>query len=220
MIMSTKYFASQRLNLFLAAATGVVAFLNPSLAKASIITETITFHLSGFQDATGNANTAPFSSVDGSFTLTYDPSLSYDNDTADIMMDSLTGVGNDVPVGFSYEDGVLGIGGTLNQVDEVAVGTDDFAFYLDTSSPTAPAFITCGMAGVSCGIFTSDAQVLAAGYATSGTTGFYLAGPTSSSVSASVVPEPSTLASLSTGLLAIAGAMRRRARKAGAPPAS
>src|ERR1700761_4866184 len=105
MIMSTKYFTSQRLNLFLAAATGMVAFLNPSFANASIITETIAFHLSGFQDATGNANTAPFSSVDGSFTLTYDPSLSYDDDTADILVDSLTGVGNDVPVGFTYEGG-------------------------------------------------------------------------------------------------------------------
>lgn len=201
--------ASIRLKFTLAATISTAALLlSASFANASTITETISFQLAGFQDGVGNS-TPPISSVDGSFTLTYDPSLSYSNDTADIFVKSLSGVGGDTPVGFNYSGGYLFIGDTLNGANGVTAGTNDFAVFLNVSNPSDPILVPCS-AGLSCGSFSSSNQVLAAGYTTSGTGGLYLASVNDSSVSGSVAPEPSCIALFAAGLCAMVGVIKRR----------
>ena len=77
-------------------------------AHAGIVTETYSFVLSGFVDE-GSTVPSPLASIAGSFTLTFDPTQYYDNDTADIIVNYLTDTHISSPIGFdNFPAGIPG----------------------------------------------------------------------------------------------------------------
>src|ERR1700722_4918448 len=109
-------------------ATGFLALFSSGSASAAPITETFTFNLSGFVDIVNNL-APPDTTISGSFTVTYDPTLFYDNDTTDITVNYLNGVTVSSPLGFTYGmsggTGFLEFGGTQNDSDAVGLDTND-----------------------------------------------------------------------------------------------
>jgi hypothetical protein len=197
-------------------ALGFGGMLVSSSAKASTITENLSFSLTGFVDITGNL-TPPDPLVTGSITVTYDPTLTYDNDTTDIVVHSLTGVTVSSTLGFTYQNGLLEFGGIQNDADFVFANTNDLVVAFNVSNPASPTFVPCSTPGYTCGNYTGSSLVDAAGYTTAGTnTGWFYG--VQSTVSPTlpvppptgITPEPSTLLLLGTGIGALAGVARRK----------
>ena len=110
-----KLFALPALAAFL-----VAAALLPVAAEASTITSTFSFTATG-------AGGGPQNPVTGSFTITYDPTLSKTNDTAGIQVNSLSiALGTLISYDFNPATGAMIIGGTLHGAGAVELGTDDF----------------------------------------------------------------------------------------------
>jgi len=169
-------------------------------AFAAPITETISFSLSGFVDILGTAP-PPDPLVTGSFTLTYDPTLTYDNDTTDITVHYLTGVTVDSALGFTYQNGFLEFGGIANDADLVFSNTNDIVVAFNVTNPADPKFIPCSTPGYTCGKYTGSALVDAAGYTVIGSnTGWFYGVPEST---VSTVPEPAPLVLFAFGLGAV-----------------
>jgi hypothetical protein len=187
---------------------GVVGLLASSSAHASPITETYTFHLTGFVDINGNLP-APDPVVNGSITVTYDPNLTYDSDTTDITVNSLTGVTVDSPLGFTYSSGELEFGGTANDSDFVVFGTNDIVVSFNVSNPNAPTFLPCSTPGFTCGNYTGSSAVDAAGYTVSNSDDAWFYGA-QSTIAPAATPEPSSLLLLGTGLVGFAGIVAKR----------
>lgn len=190
----------------------VAAFLALGLvagsALAAPITETISFSLSGFVDISGNTP-PPDPLVTGSFTLNYDPSLTYDNDTTDITVHYLTGVTVDSALGFTYQNGYLEFGGIQNDADLVFSNTNDIVVAFNVTNPADPQFIPCSTPGYTCGNYTGSSLVEAAGYTVVGSnTGWFYGAPQST---VSTAPEPAPLVLFGLGLGAVA--LVRPARK-------
>ena len=189
-------------------ALGLGGMLASSSASASTITENLSFNLTGFLDIVGNAP-PPDLVVTGSITITYDPTLTYDNDTTDIVVHSLTGVTVDSPLGFTYQGGFLEFGGTQTDSDLVAFGTNDIVVAFNVTDPSNPTLIPCSTPGFSCGKYTGNNAVDAAGYTTVGTDTAWFNGA-QSTVTATTTPEPSSLLLFATGVGAFARLVRRR----------
>ncbi len=183
-------------------------------AGAATLSEDINFSLFGFVEVDGYGTPPPVGEIDGSITITYDPSLSYDNDTTDVVVHSLTGVNSDSPPGFTYSGGYLEFGGTQNDSDLIYSNTNDFVLALYVSDPTHPQLIPCSTPGYTCGSATGDAGIGTGGYTETGTFAawFYSSGsvisPTPITPS---VPEPAPVALLAAGLGVLAF-LRRRPR--------
>ena len=59
--------------------------------QAATVTETYNFSLSNFVDISGNNIAAPYNSVTGSFTLTFDPAVAYADQTVGLTVNSFVG---------------------------------------------------------------------------------------------------------------------------------
>ncbi|MDQ6847002.1 MAG: PEP-CTERM sorting domain-containing protein [Candidatus Dormibacteraeota bacterium] len=183
-------------------------------AQAGVITEDISFSLSGFLDITGNAP-PPIPLITGSITVTYDPTHTYDNDTTDIVVHSLTGITVDSTLGFTYQGGLLEFGGIQNDADFVGSNTNDLVVAFNVTDPAHPQFVPCSTPGYTCGKYTGSSLVEAAGYTRVGTNTAWFYGAPQSAVSPTPpVPEPETYALLIAGLGVLGIASRRRNKAA------
>ena len=186
------------------AAIGLIA----GSAHATPITENIDFSLSGFVDVINSAP-SPISLITGSFTVTYDPTLTYDSDTTDIVVHSLTGVTVDSPLGFTYGSNLMEFGGTQTGSNYVASFTNDLVVSFNLTDPANPTFVPCSTPGYTCGNYTGSSAIDASGYSEADTSSIWFYSAKQSVVS--TVPEPATLSLMGLGLALTAFA--RRARK-------
>jgi len=188
-------------------------------AQAATVTETYDFTLGNFVDPFAGA-TAPVSTVTASFTLTFDPTVSYSNETSGITVNALN-LTLDSAVGFSTYPGAtptdpyfISIGGIENGAGDVFGGTNDFVLQLEFAneaslgSPTLPL---CSDPGYFCGPAPADSY--ASGYTSSGYPNSFFAA-TSASVAA--VPEPATWAMMLVGFGGLGAAMRSRRKQSAA----
>ncbi|HEX4156151.1 MAG TPA: PEP-CTERM sorting domain-containing protein [Acidobacteriaceae bacterium] len=180
--------------------------LASSYAHASTITENLSFNLTGFVDVIDDAP-PPDTTITGSITVTYDPSLTYDNDTTDIVVHSLTGVTVDSALGFSYYDGYLEFGGIQNDASYVDAYTNDIVVSFDLTNPSDPTFVPCSTPGYSCGTYTGSSAVDASGYTVADSPDGWFYGAQST---VTTTPEPSSLLLFGTGIGALAGLARRK----------
>jgi len=184
-------------------------------AAAATVTEDYSFALGGFIDINGSpALPSPVNQITGSFTVTFDPTLNYDNDTADVSLHSLTGVTVDSPIGFSYDAGshTFFLGGTANDSDFVVVGTNDFVLTYNLTDLSNPMFIGCDTTGFLCGASTGNAAYDTSGFTTTGNDSLWFIAAAESNPNGTTVPEPATGALVLVAGLGMALARRRSRR--------
>ncbi len=191
------------------AAMGLVA----GTSVAAPISEDINFSLSGFVDITGNIP-PPITFITGSITVTYDPALTYNNDTTHIVVHSLTGISVDSALGFTYQGGFLEFGGIQNNADFVSSNTNDLVVAFNVTDPNHPQFVPCSTPGYTCGNYTGSSLVEAAGYTRVGSNTGWFYGAPQSVVSpmpiTAAVPEPETVSLFALGLAALGWVRRKR----------
>jgi hypothetical protein len=200
-----------------AAAFAALTFL-PASASAAVITENLNFTLSGFVDISGASIAPPNAVVSGFISVTYDPALTYDNDTADLVVHSFSGTTVSSAFGFTYQSGFLEFGGIANDADLVYSNTNDIVVAFNVTNPLAPTFVPCSTLGYTCGVYTGSDLVDAAGYTLAGyQTGWFYGVPQSSVTtnppSAPSAPEPATTALCGLGIATLAAAASRRVKR-------
>jgi len=194
-----------------------IALFAPA-ASASVITENLSFNLTGFVDVTAGSNIPPpITNITGAITVTYDPTLSYDNDTSDIVVHSLSGITVGSALGFTYQNGYLEFGGIQNDADLVYSNTNDLVVAFYVANPSDPTFIPCSTPGYTCGQYTGSSLVDAAGYTLTGyNTGWFYgvqSTVTPTLPPATAAPEPATMGLLGASGLAGFAALRRRRKQ-------
>ena len=205
-------------NILAVAAAIVAAGLTSLPANAALVTETYSFSLGGFVDINGSPPLpSPLSNISGSFTVTFDPTLNYDNDTTDLVVHSLTGDGLpltlDSQVGFTYDASGhhFWLGGVENDADLVLTGTNDFVLTYDLTNLADPQFVPCSTPGFLCGANTGNPAYDTSGFTTQGNNSLWFIAAADSTTS---VPEPATWAMLLAGLLGMGAIMRAAHRRA------
>jgi PEP-CTERM motif len=192
--------------------SGVVAFgfgsMGAGAANAALVHDLVTFTASDFIVGEG-ANPAPADPVTGSFTISFDPTLTYTDQTAGITLDSLN-ITLGSALSFSYSPttipGVISadeliVGGVFDGAAKVQYtpSTDDFWLFI-TNYTTSPTFDQLGYSQTS---VSSDNL-------------FYTVDGTGTVSVTSVVstPEPSTWAMLLLGFAGLGFLGYRQAEKA------
>lgn len=180
-------------------------------AHAGTISESIAFSLSGFVDISGADAPPPDPLITGSFTVTYDPTLGYYDDTTDIVVHSLNGVTVDSTLGFTYGGGLLEFGGIAFGAGYVVGDTNDLVVSFNVTDPTHPTFVPCSTPGYTCGIYTGSDLVDASGYTVVGADTAWFYGAQQST--AGNVPEPASASLLALGLAALVARRVRPVRR-------
>ncbi len=192
------------------------------MASAATISDDVTFSVP-FTSGTYGGGAGPDysggatpSAVTGSFTITFDPTMTYTDDTVDITETGLTGITTDSAFSFDYSPTSYVIDSTTFDADELVVGgVAEGACCVGVSPSTANDFYLQILT------FATSPTFQQFGYATSDDDYFYtdtvggapVDGAGSVTV-ASAVPEPSSLLLLWAGLSALAGAgCRKRLRQ-------
>jgi len=104
-------------------------------AHAALVTDFVAFSGAGFTSAFGNP--VPVSPVTGHFTITFDPTQTYTDDTAGIVLNSLA-IGLDSPLSFDYSPTGNGngaadelvVGGLETGAGAITLGSTGADFYL------------------------------------------------------------------------------------------
>lgn len=194
-----------------AAALTALLWLAPAPASAALITLNLSFSGTSFVDELG-ASAAPSASVSGTFEVTFDPTLSYENVSQGLRVFSFAGVPVSSPFTFSYfaSDHEFYLGGSQNLPEGTASGTNDFSLALNFTNSYNPTFIKCTDPDNDCARAQNNASVLVTSYTSANfaNSGFFLqaAGAQLS------VPEPNALGMVLVGLavLGIAKVVRLR----------
>jgi hypothetical protein len=215
----------------LGATAGAALLTMTSMAHASVITETYAFTLTNMTDIVGT-EAAPYPTVTGSFTVTFDPEVYYYDDTTDIKVNSLS-VPVGAPIGFSsYYDGVPGdplfmsIGGVgtdggyyngvyYGDAGDIYNNSADFVLQLEFPNATSvnqPSLPICGQ-GYSCG--DAPGSFLSSGYTipTSGDAWLAKNGASLSGTVTAGVPEPATWAMMLIGFGGLGASLRNARRR-------
>ncbi len=152
------------------------------IAHASTITDLITF------SATNSFGAPPV--ITGSFTLTFDPSLYYTDETTGLTVNSFShSFSSPVAAGFDVTRQGLVIGGLVDTVGSTSDNANDYELAID-----GPFFVP-----KFAGLAVNDAG---------GARTVYTFG--SVDITPIAAPEPSTFALLGTGLVSGVAALRRR----------
>lgn len=180
--------------------------LGQGTAIASPIMRTFNFTASDFSDIIGSS-AAPVSTVTGSITVTFDPTVPETDDTTGIVLNSLN-IALTSPISFSYfntSDQII-FGGLQFGAGVEGTGFDDFGVVFTSASSATPGFKSL--------LYRVSGPLAGSGFQAG--TGSVTATPAIPvTPPPSEVQEPATLAVLTFGLGALA-TMRRRARTAAA----
>lgn len=164
-------------------------------ANAATVSDLVTFTASGFTSAFGQA--APTDPVNGSFTITFDPTMTYTDETVGITLKSLN-ITLDSALSFDYSP----TGNPNGLADELVVGgladgaasvqysppTNDFWLHIYTFT-ASPTFQQVGYSNT----FTTDENLFYTDFTKGGT----------GSVTVTSVPEPSTWAMMLLGFVGL-----------------
>jgi hypothetical protein len=167
-------------------------------ARAGLVTDYVTFSATGFTAWGAPSDIAPYTTVTGAFTVTFDPSANYPTGTTTgISLDYLnsvpasTPIPLDYPLGFEYtNNGDFTAGGYDNGglVDIINAGLNNFGITILSFNTTPTVFLF--------------------GYTQQGYGGEYLADQCS--VTVTPTPLPPSLLLFGTGLLRLAGYRKKR----------
>jgi PEP-CTERM motif len=197
---------------FLGAALAVGA----TAANAATVDELVNFTVGGFTSAFGEP--VPTDPVTGSFTISFDPTQTYTDETAEIVLNSLN-IGLDSALSFDYSPTANGngaadelvVGGLETGAGAITLGPTGADFYLHlltfTSSPTFQQL------GYRPAETTSDSNYF---FTPTNDDGLPAEGVTFTVVTSPVtpsVPEPSTWAMMALGFAGIGFLAYRKHRK-------
>jgi hypothetical protein len=174
-------------------------------ASAAIIAKTFTFSASNFSYSIPGV-VLPYNSVSGSFTLQFDDTLTYTDETNGITLHSLDLPIDPFSLAFSYAPGrpFLDVGGARNGVGVSPIGvSNDFAMSILNANGPNPQR----------GMFFYTAPGLNNSFVVANTISL-------TAVNAAAVPEPSIWGTLMIGFAFTGIALRRRARRLSALPVS
>jgi PEP-CTERM motif len=185
------------------------AVMGAGAANAALVHDLVTFSASSLTVGAGG-DPAPVDPVTGSFTISFDPTLTYTDQTAGITLDSLN-IALGSALSFSYNapgsglpPGTLVVGGLSDgaQMVQFAPSTDDFWLFI-TNYATAPSYLQLGYSQTAVSsanlFFTPDP----------GGTGSVTVTPITTSV-----PEPATWAMMLAGFVGLSLVGYRRTAKA------
>jgi hypothetical protein len=194
--------------------------------QAQVITENLTGDLGGFIDVAGNTP-APISSVDASFTVTFNYSSFIAPTTSGLTVNSYSGpslasLASPIEYDWDPSAGIMSIGATANPSTNLGLifpGSQDLVFQFNLSNPSDPKLSVCSDPGFSCGTAQGNALFYASGYTLASSPNDGWLATVANGVSVNSAPEidpASTAAGLSLllgGLLVSTGA-RSAQRKA------